>query len=100
MYGRDENKMGMRGTINAELFFEDLIVPEANRIGEEGEGVGNMMAALDSGRVFTASQAVGLAQGAIDEAINDRAKTIGLNFQKVEFIDSGCIGQLVLLDAH
>ena len=70
VYGRDENKMGMRGTINAELFFEDLIVPEMNRIGEEGEGVGNMMAALDSGRVFTASQAVGLAQGAIDEAIN------------------------------
>lgn len=69
-YGRNENKMGMRGTVNAELFFEDLIVPEANRIGEEGEGVGNMMAALDSGRVFTASQAVGLAQGAIDEAIN------------------------------
>ena len=70
VYGRDENKMGMRGTVNAELFFEDLIVPETNRIGEEGEGVGNMMAALDSGRVFTASQAVGLAQGAIDEAIN------------------------------
>lgn len=70
VYGRNENKMGMRGTVNAELFFEDLIVPEANRIGEEGEGVGNMMAALDSGRVFTASQAVGLAQGAIDEAIN------------------------------
>lgn len=70
VYGRDENKMGMRGTINAELFFEDLIVPETDRIGEEGEGVGNMMAALDSGRVFTASQAVGLAQGAIDEAIN------------------------------
>jgi alkylation response protein AidB-like acyl-CoA dehydrogenase len=70
VYGRDENKMGMRGTVNAELFFEDLIVPDMNRIGEEGEGVGNMMAALDSGRVFTASQAVGLAQGAIDEAIN------------------------------
>lgn len=70
VYGRDENKMGMRGTINAELFFEDLIVPETNRIGEEGEGVGSMMAALDSGRLCTASQAVGLAQGAIDEAIN------------------------------
>ena len=70
VYGREENKMGMRGTVNAELFFEDLIVPEMNRIGEEGGGVGNMMAALDSGRVFTASQAVGLAQGAIDEAID------------------------------
>ena len=70
VYGRDENKMGMRGTVNAELFFEDLIVPEANRIGEEDEGIGSMMAALDSGRLCTASQAVGLAQGAIDEAIN------------------------------
>ena len=70
VYGRDENKMGMRGTVNAELFFEDLIVPEANRIGEEGEGIVSMMAALDSGRLCTASQAVGLAQGAIDEAIN------------------------------
>lgn len=70
VYGRDENKMGMRGTINAELFFEDLIVSETNRIGEEGEGIGSMMAALDSGRLCTASQAVGLAQGAIDEAIN------------------------------
>jgi len=70
VYGRDENKMGMRGTVNAELFFEDLIVPEANRIGEEGEGIGSIMAALDSGRLCTASQAVGLAQGAIDEAIN------------------------------
>jgi len=70
VYGRDENKMGMRGTVNAELFFEDLVVPEANRIGEEGEGIGSIMAALDSGRLCTASQAVGLAQGAIDEAIN------------------------------
>ena len=70
VYGRDENKMGMRGTVNAELFFENLIVPETNRIGGEGEGIGSMMAALDSGRLCTASQAVGLAQGAIDEAIN------------------------------
>jgi len=40
VYGRDENKMGMRGTINAELFFEDLIVPETNRIGEAKPGRG------------------------------------------------------------
>jgi cyclohex-1-ene-1-carbonyl-CoA dehydrogenase len=69
-YGRNENKMGMRGSINSEVFFEDLIVPEENRIGKEGAGFSNMMAALDTSRLFSASQAVGLAQGAIDEAVN------------------------------
>ncbi|MCP4666859.1 MAG: acyl-CoA dehydrogenase [Deltaproteobacteria bacterium] len=69
MYGKNENKMGMRGSINSELFFEDLIVPVENRIGEEGGGASNLMAALNSSRIFTASQAVGLAQGAIDEAV-------------------------------
>jgi alkylation response protein AidB-like acyl-CoA dehydrogenase len=69
IYGKNENKMGMRGSINSELFFEDLVVPKTNRIGEEGDGFGNMMEALDSSRLFSASQAVGLAQGAIDEAI-------------------------------
>ncbi len=68
-YGKNENKMGMRGSINSELFFDDLTVPEANRIGEEGDGIGNMMAALNTSRLFSASQAVGLAQGAFDEAV-------------------------------
>lgn len=69
-YGKNENKMGMRGSVNSELFFEDLMVPEENRIGEEGGGMENLMAALDTSRLFAASQAVGLAQGAINEAVN------------------------------
>lgn len=69
VYGKNEKKMGMRGCPNSELFFEDLVVPEKNRIGEEGKGFYNMMAALETSRMFAASQAVGLAQGAIDEAI-------------------------------
>jgi len=69
VYGKNENKMGMRGSINSELFFEDLKIPVQNRIGQEGDGFPNMMAALDRSRLFCASQAVGLAQGAIDEAI-------------------------------
>jgi alkylation response protein AidB-like acyl-CoA dehydrogenase len=68
-YGKNENKMGMRGSINSELIFEDMIVPEANRIGDEGTGMINMMAALETSRLFAAAQAVGLAQGAIDEAV-------------------------------
>jgi len=70
VYGKNENKMGMRGSINSELFFEDLKVPVENRIGEEGGGFKNMMTTMNSSRVFSASQAVGLAQGAIDEAVN------------------------------
>jgi len=69
IYGKSENKMGMRGSINSELFFEDLIVPEENRIGEEGEGFQNMMETLDTSRLFAAAQAVGLAEGAIEEAV-------------------------------
>jgi alkylation response protein AidB-like acyl-CoA dehydrogenase len=69
MYGKNENKMGMRGSVNSELIFEEAAVPASNRIGEEGEGMANMMAALDTSRVFAAAQAVGLAQGAIDEAV-------------------------------
>jgi alkylation response protein AidB-like acyl-CoA dehydrogenase len=69
VYGKNEKKMGMRGAINSELFFEDLLVPQENRIGEEGVGFGNMMETLDSSRMFAAAQAVGLAQGAIDEAL-------------------------------
>jgi alkylation response protein AidB-like acyl-CoA dehydrogenase len=68
IYGRNENKMGMRGCLNSELFFENLRVPASHRIGEDGGGLHNMMAALATSRLFAAAQAVGLAQGAIDEA--------------------------------
>jgi alkylation response protein AidB-like acyl-CoA dehydrogenase len=88
IYGKNENKMGMRGSINSELFFEDLVVPVENRIGEEGEGVRNMMTTLDTSRLFAASQAVGLAQGAIDEAVkysNERVQ-FGRPISKIQGI--------------
>jgi len=70
LYGKNENKMGMRGSINSELFFEDLFLPEENLVGEEGGGFPNMMQCLDGSRMFAAAQAVGLAQGAIQEAVS------------------------------
>lgn len=69
-YGRNEVKMGMRGSINSELFFEDLRIPVANRIGEEGTGFANLMSTLTMNRIFCAAQAVGIAQGALDEAVH------------------------------
>jgi alkylation response protein AidB-like acyl-CoA dehydrogenase len=67
--GRNESKMGMRGSINSELFFERMEVPAENRIGEEGEGFANLMRTLAVNRVFCAAQAVGIAQGALDQAM-------------------------------
>jgi alkylation response protein AidB-like acyl-CoA dehydrogenase len=67
--GKNERKMGMKGCLNSELFFDDLVVPIENRIGEEGDGYHILMRALETGRLLTAAQAVGLAQGAIDTAI-------------------------------
>ena len=69
VYGKNENKMGMRGSVNSELFFEDMQIPEENRIGKEGQGFSNLMNTLGMSRMFCASQAVGLAQAALDEAV-------------------------------
>ncbi|GLI37799.1 acyl-CoA dehydrogenase family protein [Geobacter hydrogenophilus] len=69
VYGRNESKMGMRGSINSELFFENMEVPAENIIGAEGTGFANLMQTLSTNRVFCAAQAVGIAQGALDIAI-------------------------------
>ncbi len=68
-YGRNESKMGMRGSVNSELFFEDVEVPVENRIGEEGTGFANLMQTLSVNRLFCAAQGVGIGQGALEHAI-------------------------------
>ena len=67
--GKVENKMGLRGSETAELIFEDCRVPAENLLGQEGKGFKIAMAALDCGRIGIAAQSVGIAQGALDEAI-------------------------------
>lgn len=91
IYGKNENQMGMRGCINSSLFFEDLLVPEKNRIGDEGDGFSAIIKAFETGRVLTASQAVGLAQGAIDEAIKYAKQRVQFgrtisDFQAIQFM--------------
>jgi alkylation response protein AidB-like acyl-CoA dehydrogenase len=66
---RVEHKMGIRGSPTAELNFDEVQVPIANRIGEEGEGFKIAMATLDESRLAVAAQAVGIAQGALDAAV-------------------------------
>ena len=62
-------RMGIRAAQNCEVTYEDVRVPAFNRIGKEGQGFKIAMRALDGGRIGIAAQSVGLAQGAIDEAM-------------------------------
>ncbi|HEY6014345.1 MAG TPA: acyl-CoA dehydrogenase family protein [Candidatus Limnocylindrales bacterium] len=65
---RIEHKMGLRGSPTAELAFDDVRVPAANRIGEEGDGFGIAMRTFERSRPGIAAQAVGIAQGALEAA--------------------------------
>ncbi len=66
---RYEEKMGLRISKSAELALDDCVVPVENRLGEEGQGLKVALSALDEGRVGIASQALGIAQGALEESV-------------------------------
>jgi alkylation response protein AidB-like acyl-CoA dehydrogenase len=66
---KKENKLGLRASETASVVFEDCYVPDANRIGELGEGFTQAMQVLDGGRISIAALAVGIAQGAYESAI-------------------------------
>ena len=68
-FGSHEKKMGIRGSSTCELVFENVKVPKENLLGELGKGFKIAMMTLDGGRIGIAAQALGIAQGAIDEAV-------------------------------
>lgn len=67
--GKKEKKMGIRGSATTELVFEDCRIPKENLLGQQGKGFAIAMKTLDGGRVGIAAQALGIAQGAMDETI-------------------------------
>lgn len=67
--GAHENKMGIRGTITSDIVLDNVKVPKENLLDIEGKGFKIMMNTLDYGRIGVAAQALGIAQGALDEAI-------------------------------
>lgn len=67
-FGDHYDKMGIRSSSTAELIFNDVKVPKENLLGKEGQGFKIAMATLDGGRIGIASQALGIAQGAFDNA--------------------------------
>ena len=67
--GKKEDKLGIRASSTTELIFENCVVPKENLIGREGKGFGIAMKTLDGGRIGIAAQALGIAEGALEEAI-------------------------------
>lgn len=67
--GKKENKLGMRASETAEMIFDNCIIPDANRLGEVGEGFIQSMKVLDGGRISIAALSLGIAKGACDAAI-------------------------------
>ena len=89
-FGKKERKMGIRGSATCELVFENCRIPKQNILGKEGQGFKIAMQTLDSGRIGIASQALGIAEGAMDECIKyvmerkQFGKKIG-QFQNTQF---------------
>ncbi len=89
--GKKEKKLGIRGSSTCELIFEDCKVPKENLLGKEGQGFKIAMKTLDGGRIGIAAQALGIAQGAYNEAISyvKERKQFGkplAKFQNTQFV--------------
>lgn len=89
-FGTKENKMGIRGSSTYELIFTDCRIPKENLLGQKGKGFGIAMHTLDGGRIGIASQALGIAEGALETTIayvkerKQFGRTIG-QFQNTQF---------------
>ena len=89
--GKEEKKLGISATACSELVFTDCQVPEANRIGNEGDGYKIALATLDGGRIGIAAQATGIAQGAFDAALKYSRERLAFGhpiaqFQAIQFM--------------
>jgi alkylation response protein AidB-like acyl-CoA dehydrogenase len=89
--GRHEEKMGQRCSPSVEIVLNDCEVPLENRLGEEGQGLKIALSALDGGRIGIAALSVGLAQGALEEAVKfaKQRRAFGKNiadFQAIQWM--------------
>ncbi|MDR3295383.1 MAG: FAD-binding protein, partial [Clostridiales Family XIII bacterium] len=87
-FGDHYDKLGIRSSSTAELVFNDVKIPKENLLGKEGEGFRIAMATLDGGRIGIASQALGIAQGAYEAAL-EYAK------ERVQFGKPICFQQVI-----
>lgn len=106
-FGKEYKKMGIRGTMQKELVFENCRIPRSNLLGKEGEGFKIAMNALDVGRIGVASQGVGAAMGAYDLALKASQERIqfgkpvsanqGISFMLADMLIKIELAQLIVL---
>ncbi|WP_434512526.1 acyl-CoA dehydrogenase [Desulfitobacterium sp. AusDCA] len=89
-FGKKEKKLGIRSSATYELVFEDCHIPAENLLGQEGQGFKVAMQTLDYGRIGIASQALGIAQGAYEQAVKYAKERVQFgqpiaNFQEIQF---------------
>ncbi|MFS0783891.1 acyl-CoA dehydrogenase [Bacillus sp. 1P06AnD] len=77
--GKDEHKMGLKGSKTVQLTFEQMRIPKEQLLGQEGEGFKIAMANLDAGRIGIAAQALGIAEGALELAVEYSKQRIQFN---------------------
>ena len=94
--GKHEKKMGIRGSSTCDLIFEDCIVPKENLLGQEGKGFKIAMMTLDGGRIGIAAQALGLGEGAINEAVKYTQERVQFKKRLSQFQNT----QFQLADMH
>ena len=107
--GKHEVKMGLHGSPTAEIVFQDCIVPKENLLGQEGKGFKIAMQTLDGGRIGIAAPALGIAEGAMQEAIDYTKARVQFGkpiskFQNTQFVLAdmavGCeAGRFLIYDA-
>ena len=107
--GKKENKLGMRASETAEMIFDNCRIPDANRLGEVGEGFKQAMKILDGGRISIASLALGIAKGAYEAALQysqeryqfDQpiAQFQGISFKLADMATEIAAAELLILQA-
>ena len=94
--GKHEKKMGIRGSSTCELIFEDCVIPADRLLGKQGKGFAIAMKTLDGGRIGIAAQALGIGEGAVQEAINYTKERVQFGKRISQFQNT----QFQLADMH
>ena len=94
--GKHEKKMGIRGSSTCELIFENCVIPADRLLGKQGKGFALAMKTLDGGRIGVAAQALGIGEGAVQEAINYTKERVQFGKRISQFQNT----QFQLADMH
>ena len=94
--GKHEKKMGIRGSSTCDLIFEDCVIPKDRMLGKKGQGFKIAMQTLDGGRIGIASQALGLGEGAVEEAVKYTKERVQFGKRISQFQNT----QFQLADMH